>query len=82
MYIEPLNAWACLVGLHEPRNSGVSSAQAGGAMIWRSDVVRLEPTPEQEKVLWRVGDATARLINVENHRRRQLFFEGKGVDAS
>ena len=51
-------------------------------MIWRTDVVRLEPTPEQEKVLREVGDAMARLVNMENYRRRRLFFEGKGIDCS
>ena len=78
---EPLNAWACLLGLDEPRNSGVSLAREG-AVMWRIDVVRLEPTPEQEKVLWGVDDETARLVNMENYRRRQLFFEGKGIDCS
>jgi putative transposase len=42
--------------------------------------VRLLPTPEQEELLWRVGDAVAKLINMENYRRRRLFFEGKGID--
>jgi putative transposase len=32
-------------------------------------------TPELEDFLWRVGDATAKLINMENFRRRKLFFE-------
>jgi hypothetical protein len=39
-------------------------------------------TPVLEDFLRRVGDATARLINMENHRRRRLFFEGKGIDCS
>jgi len=48
--------------------------------VWRCDTVRLLPSPEQEELLWRVGDAVAKLINMENYRRRQLFFEGKGID--
>ena len=80
--LESLNAWACLLALH-PRGSGVSLAQAGGAEeIWRTDTVRLVPTPGQEEILRMVGDATARLINAENYRRRHLFFENKEVDAS
>jgi len=50
--------------------------------VWRCDTVRLLPTPEQEEFLQRVGDAVAKLINMENYRRRQLFFEGKGIDKS
>jgi putative transposase len=33
------------------------------------------PTPTLEDFLRRVGDAAARLINMENFRRRKLFFE-------
>jgi putative transposase len=29
-----------------------------------------------------VGDATAKLINMENYRRRRQFFEGRGIDYS
>jgi len=50
--------------------------------VWRCDTFRLHPTPEQEELLRCVGDATARLINMENYRRRQRFFEGKGIDYS
>jgi len=50
--------------------------------VWRCDTVRLLPTPEQEELLWRVGDAMAKLINMENYRRRQLFFEKGKVDYS
>jgi putative transposase len=39
-------------------------------------------TPELEDFLRRVGDAAARLINMENFRRRKLFFERKGIDCS
>jgi putative transposase len=46
------------------------------------DTLRLLVTPELEEFLWRVGDATAKLINMENFRRRKLFFERKGIDCS
>jgi hypothetical protein len=39
------------------------------------DTLRLLTTPELEDFLRRVGDATAKLINMENYRRRRLFFE-------
>jgi len=32
--------------------------------------------------LWRLGDAAAHLIDMENFRQRKLFFERKGVDCS
>jgi hypothetical protein len=41
--------------------------------VWRTEVFRLLTTPELEELLWRIGDATARLINMENFRRRQMF---------
>jgi putative transposase len=41
----------------------------------RTDTLRLLVTPELEDFLRRVGDATAKLINMENYRRRRLFFE-------
>jgi hypothetical protein len=41
--------------------------------VWRTEVFRLLTTPELEELLWRIGDATARLINMENIRRRQMF---------
>ena len=44
----------------------------------RTDTLRLLPSSEQEELLRRVGDATAKLINVENFRRRKLFFEREG----
>ncbi|MCC6003372.1 MAG: transposase [Thermofilum sp.] len=80
--IEPLNAWArLLVGqCGEPRGSGVSEARA--VRVWRCDVVRLLPTPRQEELLCLVGDQTARLINMENFRRRQLFFSAGKIDYS
>jgi putative transposase len=43
--------------------------------VVRTDTLRLLTTPELEDFLWRVGDATAKLINMENFRRRKLFFE-------
>jgi len=50
--------------------------------VWRCDTLRLHPTPEQEVFLLRIGDATARLINMENYRRRRLFFEEGRIDKS
>jgi len=79
--VVPLNAWARLfVGLDDPRcyGGGVSGVRA---VVERCDVVRLHPTAEQEELLRRVGDQCARLINMENYRRRQLFFAGRGIDA-
>jgi hypothetical protein len=38
------------------------------------DTLRLLTTPELDDFLRRVGDATARLINMENYRRRRLLF--------
>uniref|UniRef100_A0A7C4B9L9 Transposase n=1 Tax=Thermofilum pendens TaxID=2269 RepID=A0A7C4B9L9_THEPE len=79
----PLNAWAqLLVGRGDLRGSGGSGAWAEAVWVWRCDTVKLLPTPEQEELLRRVGDATARLINMENYRRRRLFFEGRGIDKS
>jgi len=76
-----LNAWAqLLMERGAPRGSGESVAQA--VRVRRCDTVRLLPTLEQEELLWRVGDAVAKLINMENFRRRRLFFEGKGIDYS
>jgi putative transposase len=39
-------------------------------------------TPELEDFLRRVGDATARLINMEDYRCRRLFFEAGRIDYS
>jgi putative transposase len=77
--VVPLNAWALLlVGLGDPRcyGGGVS-----GVQVRRCDVVRLHPTAEQEELLRHVGDQCARLINMENYRRRMLFFADRGIDA-
>jgi putative transposase len=43
--------------------------------VVRTDTLRLLTTPELGDFLRRVGDATAKLINMENFRRRKLFFE-------
>jgi len=50
--------------------------------VQRTDTLRLLTTPELEDFLRRVGDATAKLINMENFRRRKQFFERKGIDCS
>jgi len=50
--------------------------------VQRTDTLRLLTTPELDDFLRRVGDATAKLINIENFRRRKLFFEGRGIDCS
>jgi putative transposase len=50
--------------------------------VQRTDTLRLLTTPEIDEFLQRVGDATARLINMENFRRRRLFFEAGRIDYS
>jgi len=50
--------------------------------VVRMDTLRLLTTPELDDFLRRVGDATAKLINMENYRRRRQFFEGRGIDCS
>jgi len=78
--VVPLNAWALLlVGLDDPLRygGGVSGLRA---VVKRCDVVRLHLTAEQEELLRFVGDQCARLINMENYRRRQLFFANRGID--
>jgi putative transposase len=83
--VVPLNAWARLLleQLGDPRGSGGSGAQAlQRVQVVRTDTFRLLTSPELDEFLQRVGDATAKLINVENYRRRRLFFEGKGIDYS
>jgi len=78
----PLNAWARLQleQTGDPHCGGGSGAQA--VCVQRTDTLRLLPTSEQEELLQRVGDAAARLINMENYRRRQLFFETGKIDYS
>jgi len=78
----PLNAWARLLLERggDPRGSGGSGAQA--VRVQRVDTLRLLTTPELEDFLRRVGDATAKLINMENFRRRRLFFETGKIDYS
>jgi putative transposase len=82
--VVPLNAWARLLLEQggDPRCSGGRWAQALKARVQRVDTFRLLTTPELDGFLRRVGDATAKLINMENYRRRHLFFEGKGIDCS
>jgi putative transposase len=82
--VVPLNAWARLLLelCGDPRCGGGSGAQALKARVVRTDTLRLLTTPEIDDFLRRVGDATARLINMENFRRRHLFFEGRGIDCS
>jgi putative transposase len=82
--VVPLNAWARLLLelCGDPRISGGSGAQAVKARVVRTDTLRLLTSPELDDFLRRVGDATARLINMENYRRRRLFFEGKSIDYS
>ena len=82
--VVPLNAWARLLLelCGDPRISGGSGAQALKVRVQRTDTLRLLTTPELDDFLRRVGDATARLINMENYRRRRLFFERKGIDYS
>jgi len=83
--VVPLNAWARLLleQLGDPRTSGGRWAQAlQRVRVVRTDTLRLLTTPELDDFLRRVGDATARLINMENFRRRHLFFEGRGIDCS
>jgi len=50
--------------------------------VQRTDTLRLLTTPELDDFLRRVGDATAKLINMENYRRRRLFFETGRIDYS
>jgi putative transposase len=83
--VVPLNAWARLLLEQggDPRTSGGSGAQAVQRVrVQRTDTLRLLTTPELDDFLRRVGDATARLINMENYRRRRQFFETGRIDYS
>jgi putative transposase len=83
--VVPLNAWARLLLelCGDPRTGGGSGAQAlQRVRVARTDTLRLLTTPEIDEFLQRVGDATARLINMENFRRRRLFFETGRIDCS
>ncbi|MCC6051168.1 MAG: transposase [Thermofilum sp.] len=82
--IVPLNAWARLLleQFGDPRCSGGRWAQAQRVQVVRTDTLRLLTSPELDDFLRRVGDATARLINMENFRRRRLFFEAGKIDYS
>ena len=80
--IVPLNAWARLqLGQGgDPCGSGGSGAQA--VHVVRTDTLRLLTTPELEDFLRHMGNATAKLINMENFRRRKLLFETGKIDCS
>jgi len=83
--VVPFNAWARLLLelCGDPRCGGGSGAQAlQRVRVARTDTLRLLTTPEIDEFLQRVGDATARLINMENFRRRRLFFETGRIDCS
>jgi putative transposase len=83
--VVPLNAWARLLLEHggDPRTSGGRWAQAlQRGRVVRTDTLRLLTTPELDEFLQRVGDATAKLINMENFRRRRLLFETGKIDCS
>jgi putative transposase len=80
-----LNAWARLLleQFGDPRISGGRWAQAVQRVrVVRTDTLRLLTSPELDDFLRRVGDAAAKLINMENFRRRKQFFEGRGIDYS
>jgi putative transposase len=82
--VVPLNAWARLLLelCGDPRCGGGSGARALKARVQRTGTLRLLTTPELDDFLRRVGDATARLINMENFRRRHIFFETGKIDCS
>jgi len=83
--VVPLNAWARLLleQFGDPRISGGRWAQAlQRVRVQRTDTLRLLTTPELDDFLRRVGDATAKLINMENYRRRRQFFEAGKIDYS
>ncbi|WP_297090190.1 transposase [Thermococcus sp.] len=46
----------------------------------RAVTIKLQPSKEQEKTLFQLADAGARVWNRVNYLRRQEFFEGKPVD--
>jgi len=50
--------------------------------VVRTVTLRLLTSPELDDFLRRVGDATAKLINMENYRRRRQFFETGRIDYS
>jgi putative transposase len=83
--VVPLSAWARLLSelCGDPRIGGGSGAQAlQRVRVVRADTFRSLATPELDDFLRRVGDATARLINMENFRRRRLLFEAGRIDYS
>lgn len=46
----------------------------------RTVTVKLQPSKEQEKILFELADTGAKVWNRVNYLRRQEFFEGKPVD--
>ncbi|NJE05729.1 transposase [Thermococcus sp. M36] len=46
----------------------------------RSVTIKLQPSKEQEKILFKLADTGAKVWNRVNYLRRQEFFEGKPVD--
>ena len=52
------------------------------AVVWRSDTVRLQPTPEQVELLLRLARATRKLVNMEHARRRALYEQTGAIDCS
>ena len=46
----------------------------------RSVTIKLQPSKEQEKILFELADLGAKVWNRVNYLRRQEFFEGKPVD--
>jgi putative transposase len=83
--LEPANVWALnawaplLVGLDELHRYG-GGAIEGRSVVQRTDIVRLLLNVQQEELLRHIGDQTARLINMENYRRRQIFYAKRGID--
>jgi putative transposase len=67
--ITPLNVWA-------------ENPSALEAVVWRSDTVRLQPTPEQVELLLRLARAARALVNREHERRRQLYERTGAIDCS
>jgi len=64
----------------------VTSAVAGGvgpqAWVWRTETFRPIMSPVLEEFLHRVDDAAAKLINMEDYRRRRLLFTTRKIDKS
>ena len=50
--------------------------------VWRNDTLRLDHTAEDKRALLKINDATLKLTNMENHRRRCLYFKTGRIDTS